>query len=109
MRAYELMVIIDTDTDDAAIGGIVERIGGLVTEAGGRVATTDHWGRRPFAYRIGKRTEGYYLVLELVAPGGLDELDRFLRLADEVVRHKMIRLPDKEAAKRGLLGEASPA
>ena len=43
--------------------------------------------------------------------GNLDSTDRILRLADrsEVVRHKIMRLPEAEATRRGLLGESSPA
>ena len=39
----------------------------------------------------------------------LHDVERMLRIADEVVRHKLIRLPDDEAAKRGLLAVAAPA
>ena len=54
------------------------------------------------------RRPGYYLVVEAVAPAGsLDELERTLRLADEVVRHKLIRLPDAEAERRGMTGAAA--
>ena len=83
----------------------------LIEADGGRVATTDLWGRRRFAYEINKKHEGIYSVLQVVTPAtNLDALDRALRLADEVVRHKILRLPDREAAKRGLLGEvATPA
>ena len=71
------------------------------------VKTTDSWGRRKFAYEIDHKTEGFYVVLEILAEGGaLDELERTLRLADDVVRHKLIRLPDHEATRRGLIGEA---
>jgi small subunit ribosomal protein S6 len=67
----------------------------------------DNWGRRRFAYPINHKNEGVYTVLEIVTPAvNLDEVDRYLRLADEVVRHKLIRLPDSEAARRGLLSEA---
>jgi small subunit ribosomal protein S6 len=49
-------------------------------------------------------------VFEILAEAGaLDDLERQLRLADEIVRHKLIRLPDREAARRGLLGEQAPA
>jgi small subunit ribosomal protein S6 len=42
-------------------------------------------------------------VYQLVAPGGaLDDLERSFRIADDIVRHKLIRLPDNEAARRGL-------
>ena len=63
----------------------------------------DNWGRRRFAYPINHKTEGVYTVFEIVTEApNLDELDRFLRLADDVVRHKLFRLPDNEATKRGL-------
>lgn len=110
MRAYELMVIVDSDVDDAGVAAVIDRIGQDVTAAGGRVATTDHWGRRRFAYPINKKLEGIYAVLEIVTPAsGLPEVDRFLRLADDVVRHKIVRLPDNEAERRGLFGAPAEA
>jgi small subunit ribosomal protein S6 len=67
----------------------------------------DKWGRRRFAYPIDHKEEGVYSVLEIVTEApNLDEVDRYLRLADDVVRHKLIRLPDDEAARRGLLAGA---
>ena len=107
MRAYELMVIIDGGLDETAaraqVTTIEERLAGA-----GTVATTDFWGRRQFAYEIDHKTEGTYVVYEVLAePGALDGVERSLRLADEVVRHKLIRLPDHEAARRGLVGASA--
>ena len=67
------------------------------------------WGRRRFAYEINHKCEGIYVVLEIVDRGAATSTrsSASLRLADEVVRHKLIRLPDSEAARRGLLGEAA--
>ncbi len=111
MRAYEVMIIIDADVDDAGVRQQIAKATDLITAEGGQVATTDLWGRRRFAYEINKKNEGIYVVLQLVTPASnLDALDRALRLADEIVRHKILRLPEREAAKRGLLGEdATPA
>ena len=111
VRAYELMVICDGDLDESTVSGLINRINAEVETAEARVATTDKWGRRRFAYEINHKTEGFYVVFEILAePGALDHLETTLRLADEVVRHKLIRLPDHEATKRGLFGEqAAPA
>lgn len=110
MRAYELMVIFDTELDDVTVQQLIGRLNDIVAAGGGKVATTDRWGRRRFAYEINKKQEGYYVVFEIVTEArDLDDLDRFLRIADGVVRHKALRLPDKEAAKRGLLGQKAPA
>jgi len=106
MRAYELMVIFDGDLDDSAVSKWVTQAEGFATAGGAKIAKTDYWGRRKFAYEIDHKQEGYYLVLEIVSENGsfIDGLDRNLRLADDVVRHKLIRLPEHEGIKRGLIG-----
>jgi len=64
--------------------------------------------RRQFAFAINKKEFGYYVVFNLTAQGGaLDELERSFRIADDVVRHKLIRLPEDEAARRGLVETAA--
>jgi small subunit ribosomal protein S6 len=111
MRAYELMVIFESGLDDQAIDDQVKAVAAQVATRGATVATTDRWGRRRFAYEIDHKNEGYYVVWQITSDGAdLEALERFLRLADEVVRHKLVRLPDHEAARRGLVGEqAEPA
>lgn len=109
-RAYELMVIFESTLDDAEVQAQLKKIGVAITAGEGTVATQDLWGLRRFAYEINHKTEGIYVVLEIVTEApNLDDLDRSLRLADEVVRHKIIRLPEREATRRGLLGDSTPA
>ncbi len=115
MRAYELMIIIDGDLDDAAVHKVLDQVNQLVAEGDlGQVRTTDLWGKRRFAYRIRVRPnhyawEGIYVVLEITTEApNLEALERALRIADEVVRHKLIRLPTEEARKRGLFRAAAP-
>jgi small subunit ribosomal protein S6 len=109
MRAYELMVIVDTDVDDAKAQSWVKFVTDEIAKAGGSVhGKPDFWGKRPFAYPINKKETGYYMVVECLAAGGaLDELERQLRLADDVVRHKLLRLPDAEATRRGMAVNAA--
>ena len=110
MRAYELMVIFDGDVEDTEVNRILAEVGGDVAHGGGEVKKTDRWGRRRFAYEINHKWEGIYVVLEIVTEGrNLNEVERVLHLADDVVRHKTMRLPEAEATRRGLLGEATPA
>jgi small subunit ribosomal protein S6 len=105
MRAYELMIIIDGDVDDPKAQTWIKTVTDGITAVGGSIhGRPDWWGKRPFAYLINKKPSGYYMVVELLAPGGaLDELERSLRLADDIVRHKLIRLPDAEAERRGMV------
>jgi small subunit ribosomal protein S6 len=107
MRAYELMVIIDAELDDEVINVTVKRIGDLLGQRGATVKSEDRWGRRRFAYEINHKHEGYYVVFEFLGGSDLDQLERALRLADETVRHKVVRLPDAEAARRGLVEQAA--
>jgi small subunit ribosomal protein S6 len=109
MRAYELMVIIDGDVEDPKAQSWIKTVTDGITAAGGTVhGRPDWWGKRQFAYAINRKETGYYLVVQTVAPGGaLDGLERALRLADEVVRHKLIRLPEAEAERRGMTGTAA--
>jgi small subunit ribosomal protein S6 len=103
-RAYEIMIIVDGDEEDAMVDDVVSRVETWLTDGGSKLATTDKWGKRKFAYEINHKTEGHYVVLEMLTePRDMAPLERTLRLADEVVRHKLIRLPDHEAARRGLL------
>ena len=103
-RAYELMIIIDGDVEDPKAQAWMKTVTEAVTTAGGELhGKIDWWGKRQFAYPINRKETGYYLVVEAIAQGGaLDELERALRLADEVVRHKLIRLPEHEAERRGM-------
>jgi len=110
MRAYELMIIFDADVEDSGVQDALKRLGDQVEAGGGKIAKTDLWGRRRFAYEINHKWEGIYVVLDISTEGrDLSEVERVLHLADDVVRHKTMRLPDAEAARRGLLGEAASA
>lgn len=104
MRAYELMIIIDGSLDDAAAQRWASDVTKSVKAAGGSVhGKPDWWGKRRLAYPIKKKEDGYYVVFNLVAlPGALDEFERSLRISDDILRHKLLRLPDAEAARRGL-------
>ena len=109
MRAYELMVIIDGDVEDTAARQWITSITSSIESAGGSVhGKPDWWGRRQFAYPINKKEYGYYVVFNVLAKGGaLDDLERSVRIADDIVRHKLLRLPDAEAARRGMAESAA--
>ncbi|HJM98814.1 MAG TPA: 30S ribosomal protein S6 [Acidimicrobiales bacterium] len=103
-RAYELMIIIDGDQEDTMVDEVVSTVDTWIQEQSGQVAKTDKWGKRRFAYEINHKNEGHYVVLEMTTGQvDMEPLERVLRLTDEVVRHKLIRLPDHEAQRRGLI------
>lgn len=111
MRAYELGVILDGNLEEPAALAWQKTITDWIAAQGGQVVgKPDWWGKRRFAYEIKHKAEGYYVFFNvLAAPGAMDEVERSLRLADDVVRHKLIRLPDAEAARRGMVQAGSTA
>ena len=105
MRVYELMVIHDGGLDDVAVQEELKEVLTRIEEVA-TIASVNFWGRRRFAYEIDHKTEGYYSVVELLAEGGaMDPVEKALQISDNVVRHKLIRLPDHEAERRGLIGD----
>ena len=99
VRPYEVMIILDAGLEEEAIRSAIDRSTELIRSRGGTPGSIDKWGRRRFAYELKHKWEGYYVVLRADAePSVMVELDRFLHLADEVLRHKVVRLPDEVAA-----------
>lgn len=88
------MFIIDPTLEDAQKDATVEKFKAVIEEAG-EVEKVDVWGMRKLAYPIEKKNEGYYVVIEFNASPELPkELDRRLRISDEIMRHIII---NKEA------------
>ena len=99
MRPYEIVVIFDATLEESVISGVTERIASFVSERGGTPGHIDRWGRRTFAYELQHRTEGYYVLIEVVAePSVVAEVDRMLALSDDVLRHRVIRQPERVPA-----------
>jgi len=95
MRPYEVMVIFDADLEEETIRSAVSRSIELIESRGAERGPVDVWGKRRFAYEVGHRWEGYYVVLQARAePAAMDELHRSLSLSDDVIRHKILRIPE---------------
>jgi small subunit ribosomal protein S6 len=100
MRPYEVMIIFDAGLEEESIRAVLKRSTEALEGKGGKVARVDRWGKRRFAYELKHRLEGYYVLIEASSePEAMAEMDRTLSLADEVVRHKVIRLPDSVAGR----------
>jgi small subunit ribosomal protein S6 len=92
MRRYELMVILDPNTEERTVAPSLDQFLNVVKTDGGSVEKVDVWGRRRLSYDIDKKSEGVYAVIDLTAnPATVKELDRQLNLQDSVLRTKVIR------------------
>lgn len=94
-RQYELIYVIAPDVDDAGVAELHARVEEIVTAGGGTIDKTDNWGRRRLAYEINRHKEGTY-VLELFTGSGaiVAELDRRLKVADNVLRFLTVRVDE---------------
>ena len=94
MRTYELMTIHRFDLAEADFQSAVDEIETSLGGWSAEVTDKDLWGKRRFAYEIDHMNEGYYSVVTFKTEDAtpVDNIDRVLALADNVVRHKIVRL-----------------
>ena len=87
MTNYEVLFIIDPALEDEKKEATIEAVKEIIA-ADGEVGNVDVWGMRKLAYPINKKSEGYYVVIEFKAEPTLPkELDRRLKISDNVMRH----------------------
>jgi small subunit ribosomal protein S6 len=92
MRSYEVMFIAHPDLDDASLNALVDRAKSWVTNAGGQVTQLDLWGRRRLAYPIRKQNEGQYVLMQTqMSPAATSEVERNMRLNEQVMRFQVVR------------------
>ena len=89
---YELMVILDPEIDERTVAPTLDRFLKVITNDSGTIEKVDIWGRRRLAYEIQKKTEGIYAVVNFTATSeATQELDRQLKLNEQIMRTKVLR------------------
>jgi small subunit ribosomal protein S6 len=96
-RQYELVYILPPDTTEAQVAELHEQIDQVVVKMHGNFEKTENWGRRKLAYDIGHFKEGVY-VLEVINGSGelMKELDRRLKVMDQVIRQMIVRVDEEK-------------
>ena len=95
MPFYETVFIARQDLSDAQVKSLTETMEKLITDNGGKIAKTENWGLRTLAYKINKNRKGHYVLIETDTPAAaLAELERNLRLNEDVLRYMSIRLEE---------------
>ena len=96
MRVYEELFIVRPDATEEEIDPLVEQVSGIVTGTGGNIEKTEKWGVRRLAYRVQKRSEGNYILLQFTAgPDTVKEIERRLRVSDLVLKFITVRIDEK--------------
>ncbi|HEY1204553.1 MAG: 30S ribosomal protein S6 [Bryobacteraceae bacterium] len=96
MRIYEELFIVRPDATEEEIEPFIEQVKAIITSAGGTVDKTEKWGIRKLAYRVAKRDEGYYVLLQVTSdPDAVKEMERRLRVSDLVLKFITVRIDEK--------------
>ncbi len=95
MPFYETVYIARQDLTETQVKDITEGFTKIITDADGKIHKTEFWGLKNFAYRINKARKGHYILLELdVQADALHEMERQMRLHEDVVRFQTLRLEE---------------
>ncbi len=97
MRVYEELFILKPDTVEEEVDGFVEQIQHVITNGKGTVDKTDKWGVRKLAYRVQKYNEGLYVLIQFSStPDLVKEVERRMRVADQVIKFITVRIDEKQ-------------
>ncbi len=100
MRLYELIIILNPTLDDSSIQNEIDRIEKQITGAGGQIEKIERWGIRRLTYRISSQHQGYYVFFLFRAKPGLSmEIERAMRLNENILRYLTILSPGTVTAK----------
>ncbi len=92
MNKYEVVYILNAKLDGDAVEALIEKFKSVVTENGGTVEGVDKWGVKKLAYAIDYKTEGNYVLMNFEAEASVPaELERQMRIADDVMRFIVVR------------------
>lgn len=104
MRIYEELFIVDPNTAEEQIDAVVSQIESIVKDGGGTIDKVDKWGVRKLAYRVKKREEGFYVLVQFSTSAGetVKEIERRLRVDEVVLKYLTVRIDEdlKRAEKR---------
>ena len=96
-RQYELVYILPPASTEQQVAEVHEQVASVVSRMDGQLEKTDNWGRRKLAYEIGPHKEGVYVLQVIIGSGDLmKELDRRLKVLDQVLRHLVVRVDEEK-------------
>ena len=97
MSYYEHVFIARQDVSAPQVDGLIEDFAKLIEEHGGKVTKKEYWGLRSLSYKIKKNRKGHYALMNLdAAPDAVLEMERQMRLNEDVLRYLTIRVDELE-------------
>ena len=97
MPLYENVFLVRPDVSANQVESLTKEFSAIVEEGGGSVPKVEHWGLRTLAYRMKKNRKAHYVLMNLDAPtGAVHEMERNMRIHEDVLRHLTIRVEELE-------------
>ena len=91
MNKYEVMIIVKP-AEEEVTNATIEKVEALIARVGGTVEKVDRWGKRRLAYPVKKFTDGFFTLVNFeAAPAEIKEIDRVLKINDEILRHMIVK------------------
>ena len=104
MPYYESVFIARQDITSAQVDALSAEFAEIIRKNGGQVTKTESWGLRTLAYRIKKNRKGHYVLFNLDAPAAaVQELERNMRLHEDVLRYLTVHVEELEAGPSAIL------
>ena len=96
MRDYELLYIIKTEVSEEQTQAVIDRYNGILENEGATVEKVDKWGKRKLAYTIDKKyTDGFYVLVNFKGEANaVDEVDRLMKIDENLLRHMITRVDE---------------
>lgn len=105
MPFYETVLIARQDLNTAQVEELTTLFTDIIKNNGGTVLKTENWGLRTLAYRIKKNRKGHYVLIETdTPPAALLEMERNMRLHEDLLRYMTIRLEEPSKGQSVILG-----
>ena len=109
-RDYELAFILNPEVNEEQTQTILGRVSQVVANNGGQIVKVNQWGRRRLAYPIERHRDGLYVFIDMIlTPESVIELERTLKVSEEVLRHMVKRRDPKVVQKEREMREAREA
>lgn len=104
MALYEHVLLARQDMTQQQVDALVEQLKGVLEENDGKVSKVENWGLRPLTYRINKNRKAYYTLLNIDAsPAAVAEMERQMRINEDVLRFMTIRVEEHEEGQSAML------
>jgi small subunit ribosomal protein S6 len=104
MALYECVYIARQDISSNQVDGLNENFASIIAGNGGSVAKTEYWGLRNLTYRIKKNRKGHYVLMNIDAPfAAVSEMERQMRLHEDILRHMTIRVDELEEGQSAMM------